>query len=63
MTSGQEPRGGLAGLPQVVWVLAGGSFVNNFGSFVVPFLMLYLVHRGYGRVWPPARSALMRAGR
>ena len=48
MTSGQAPRGGLAGLPQVVWVLAGGSFVNNFGSFVVPFLMLYLVHRGYG---------------
>ena len=36
------------GLPRVVWVLAGGSFVNNFGGFVVPFLLLYLVHRGYG---------------
>jgi MFS family permease len=40
-------RGDLAGLPRVVWVLAGGSFVNRFGSFVVPFLVLYLVHRGY----------------
>jgi MFS family permease len=48
MTSGRAQRSGLAGLPQVVWVLAGGSFVNSFGSFVVPFLMLYLVHRGYG---------------
>jgi len=38
----------MAGLPRDVWVLAGGSFVNNFGSFVVPFLVLYLVHRGYG---------------
>ena len=28
-------------------MLAGGSFVNNFGSFVSPFLVLYLVHRGY----------------
>ncbi len=37
----------MAGLPRVVWVLAGGSFINNFGSFVVPFLMLYLLHRGY----------------
>jgi MFS family permease len=38
----------IAGLPRVVWVLAGGSFVNNFGSFVVPFLVLYLLHGGYG---------------
>jgi MFS family permease len=38
----------MAGLPRVVWVLAGGSFINNFGSFVVPFLVLYLLHRGYG---------------
>lgn len=37
----------MAGLPRVVWVLAGGSLVNSFGSFVVPFLVLYLVQRGY----------------
>jgi MFS family permease len=35
-------------LPRVVWVLAGGSFVNSAGGFVVPFLVLYVVHRGYG---------------
>jgi MFS family permease len=37
----------IAGLPRVVLVLAGGSFINNFGGFVVPFLMLYLLRRGY----------------
>ena len=45
--SGAARREGT-GLPRVVWVLAGGSFVNNFGGFVVPFPLLYLVHRGYG---------------
>lgn len=40
-------RGELAELPRAVWVLAVGSFVNRFGSFVVPFLVLYLTHRGY----------------
>ncbi len=28
-------------------VLAAGSLVNSSASFVVPFLVLYLVHRGY----------------
>lgn len=28
-------------------MLAAGSLVNSFGAFVVPFLVLYLVHRGY----------------
>lgn len=46
-TAGRCARGELAGLPRVVWVLAGGSFVNRLGGFVVPFLVLYLVHRGY----------------
>ncbi|MBO0808795.1 MAG: MFS transporter [Actinobacteria bacterium] len=36
------------GLPRVAWVLAGGSFVNCLGNFVVPFLVPYLIHRGYG---------------
>src|SRR2546423_10184559 len=37
-----------ARLPRVAWVLAGGSFVNCLGNFVVPFLVPYLIHRGYG---------------
>lgn len=36
------------GLPPAVWVLTGGSFVNCLGNFVVPFLVPYLIHRGYG---------------
>ena len=48
MAGGTAVRGGRGGLPRVVWVLAAGSFVNSSGSFVVSFLVLYLVHRGYG---------------
>jgi MFS family permease len=48
MVGGNAVRAGRAALPPVVWVLAAGSFLNSCGSFVVPFLMLYLVHRGYG---------------
>lgn len=45
---GHATRAGQAALPRAVWVLAVGSFINSCGSFVVPFLVLYLVHRGYG---------------
>ena len=34
-------------MPRPVWFLLAGSFVNRFGSFVLPFLALYLTHRGY----------------
>ena len=47
MAGGAAARGHGAGLPHVVWVLAAGSLVNSSASFVVPFLVLYLVHRGY----------------
>ena len=48
ITEASRPaRGERAELPGLVWVLAGGSFVNNLGGFVVPFLVVYLVHRGY----------------
>lgn len=38
----------LRALPPVAWILFAGSFLNKFGSFVVPFLALYLTQRGYG---------------
>lgn len=63
MTEGQAPRGQLAGLPQVVWVLAGGSLVNSFGSFVVPFLVLYVVHRGYSADLAAAAVSAYAAGK
>lgn len=41
-------RRGQPQLPRVAWLLAAGSFVNCLGNFVVPFLVPYLLHRGYG---------------
>src|SRR2546423_6562175 len=40
-------RADMRALPRPVWFLLAGSFVNRFGSFVLPFLALYLTHRGY----------------
>jgi MFS family permease len=40
-------RESLRALPQPVWLLCAGTFVNRFGSFVFTFLVLYLVDRGY----------------
>lgn len=40
-------RADLRSLPRPVWILLAGSFVNRFGDFVLPFLVLYLTHRGY----------------
>jgi MFS family permease len=33
--------------PRPVWVLFAGVFLNKFGTFVVPFLTLYLTRRGF----------------
>jgi MFS family permease len=37
----------LRPLPPVAWILFFGTFLNKFGSFVVPFLALYLTQKGY----------------
>jgi MFS family permease len=37
----------LAALPGPVWVLCAGMFVNRFGSFVLPWLVLWMTRRGY----------------
>jgi MFS family permease len=37
----------LQSLPPAVWVLFAGTFVNRFGTFVIPFLILYLTRQGY----------------
>jgi MFS family permease len=37
----------LRALPPVAWILFFGTFLNKFGSFVVPFLALYLGQKGY----------------
>jgi len=37
----------LRSLPRAAWILFLGTFLNKFGSFVVPFLALYLTGQGY----------------
>ena len=40
-------RTSLRALPPAAWILFFGTFLNKFGSFVVPFLALSLTQRGY----------------
>ncbi len=37
----------LRALPRTAWVLFLGTFINKFGSFVIPFLTLYITRGGY----------------
>lgn len=37
----------LRALPRSFWVLFTGTFINRFGTFVWPFLTIYLTRRGY----------------
>jgi MFS family permease len=40
-------RANLRALPTDAWILFAGAFVNRLGTFVLPFVTLYLTHRGY----------------
>lgn len=45
---GAEVRATAGGLPRTYWYLWTGTLVNRLGSFVVPFLSLYLIReRGF----------------
>jgi MFS family permease len=37
----------LGRLPRTAWILFGGTFINRFGTFVMPMLALYLTRSGY----------------
>jgi len=37
----------LASLPGQYWILFGGTLVNRFGNFVMPFLVIYLKMKGH----------------
>lgn len=43
----QSLRSSLKSLPAAAWILFGGTFINRFGSFVMPFLVIYLTREGY----------------
>ncbi len=40
-------RESLRALPKSAWILFFGTFLNKFGTFVVPFLSIYLVRQGF----------------
>ena len=47
-------RQNLRSLPREAWILFAGAFVNRLGSFVLPFMTLYLTGLGYR----PAQAGL-----
>ncbi len=51
-----RPTALLASLPRTYWLLWVGTLINRLGSFVVPFLTLYLTQQ---RGLPVAQAALM----
>ena len=53
-------RQNLRSLPPAAWVLFCGTFVNRLGTFVMPFMTLYLTHRGFSV--PQAGVALAMYG-
>lgn len=59
---GSGLRATLRGLPRPVWVLAAGTFVNRFGSFVLVFLVLYVKHLGYSTAASGVAASAYGAG-
>lgn len=43
-------RENLRTLPAAAWILFAGTFLNRFGTFVMPFLILYFTRKGYSEV-------------
>jgi predicted MFS family arabinose efflux permease len=37
----------LSSFPRAVWILFLGTFLNKFGTFVIPFLAIYLTGQGF----------------
>src|SRR2546421_11161694 len=40
-------REDLRALPRGAWILFFGTFLNKFGTFVLPFLTIYMTKLGY----------------
>src|SRR5687767_13948885 len=52
----------LRSLPGPTWVLFGGTFVNRFGTFVMPFLAIYLTRQGYSATQAGFAMSMYGAG-
>ncbi len=55
-------RGNVRAMPRTAWILFGGTFVNRFGTFVLPFLTLYLTSPSRGYSVPQAGLAVASYG-
>ena len=55
-------RQSLATLPRSAWLLFAGMFINQFGNFVIIFLILYLTQLGYSRVTAGAVASVFSLG-
>ena len=55
-------RQNLRSLPPAAWVLFGGTFVNRLGTFVMPFIVLYLTDPDRGFSVSQAGLALAMYG-
>jgi MFS family permease len=47
LPANESLRTTLRSFSRPVWILFGGVFLNKFGTFVVPFLTLYLTRQGF----------------
>jgi MFS family permease len=52
----------LRALPPAAWILFAGTFVNRFGTFVIPFLVIYLTRQGYSMAQAGAALGVYGAG-
>lgn len=55
-------RENLRALPRAVWILFIGTFINRFGTFVMPFLAIYLTRGGYSIAQAGAAVSAFGAG-
>jgi MFS family permease len=55
-------RESLRALPRPAWILFAGTFINRFGTFVMPFLAIYLTRSGFGMAEAGAAVSAFGAG-
>ncbi|GAC1395074.1 MAG: MFS transporter [Thermoanaerobaculia bacterium] len=55
-------RENLSALPRATWILFAGTFINRFGTFVMPFLAIYLTRSGFGLAEAGAAVSAYGAG-
>ncbi|HET7711172.1 MAG TPA: MFS transporter, partial [Thermoanaerobaculia bacterium] len=60
--SGESTISQIRSLPRATWILFAGTFINRFGTFVMPMLILCLTRNGYSAAASGAAVAAYGAG-